>query len=181
MTQIRDSVQLGRYSIIGGYVRTSRFASVVLLSALSTGVLIADQWTCISSDIAGRAEQLLAKNREVREFCAPCGDKEAKAIVVRNVQRIITPGGGACEIKLSVDGHKIDLAYLYVAAPDGRWENAAIVLALEVISSPRYLPGKGRLSLSQVEELIDLKAPDNVVAGEIKDRGLSFALFPQNV
>lgn len=53
------------------------------------------------------------------------------------------------------------------------------ILALALAQSLGAVPARGKLGLAQIEELISIHAPDNVVAGEVQTRGLAFTPTPK--
>ncbi|HOV09789.1 MAG: hypothetical protein BWY23_00018 [Spirochaetes bacterium ADurb.Bin218] len=111
---------------------------VVAILLLWANALFADQAAWISKDKAEMAVALLKNIKEVRHFCAPCGDNFYKVEVVSSVQsQKATSEGNFYVVKLN--GSEIDLAYVYI--PSGnRWINLAIALNIKVEDVPKYLP-----------------------------------------
>jgi hypothetical protein len=123
----------------------------VALLALSPAIASADQFAYLDIHQAMAAlDALDHAPREVRAFCAPCGDAQAAAIEVhdlgiarvwddRGSARPCADGDGRTYWEVEINGAGIDLAYVYVRTPAG-WENLALKLGLDATDVPRALP-----------------------------------------
>ena len=123
----------------------------VALLALSPAIASADQFAYLDIRQAMAALDALDRTpREVRAFCAPCGDAQAAAIEVRDLgiarvwddrgsARPYADGDGRTYWEVEINGEGIDLAYVYVRTPAG-WENLALTLGLDATDVPRTLP-----------------------------------------
>jgi hypothetical protein len=123
------------------------------LLALAPAIAGADQFAYLDIRQAVAAlDALDHAPREVRAFCAPCGDAQAAAIEVhdlgiarvwddRGSARPYADGAGNTYWEIEIDGEGIDLAYVYVQTPAG-WENLALKLGLDATEVPRMLPSE---------------------------------------
>lgn len=116
-----------------------------------------DQAMCLIKQDAEWAASWLKPKMEIREFCAPCGDKQWSSKVVTKVDVVKGPGP-ACEYSVSVNGNPVDLAYVYVLDSAG-WKNLAMKLRLTVEQVPEYLPAPGAAKTAAAEVKPQQKAP----------------------
>lgn len=131
-----------------------RFARLACLVLLGTAPLAAqaDQFAYLDIRQAVAALEVLDGQPEVRKYCAPCGDADAEAVAVEGIgiervwhwdggAKVYADGDGRSYWEVVVNGHGIDLAYVYVRGADGRWENLAMRNGLAPSDVPRHLPG----------------------------------------
>ena len=96
----------------------------------------ADQAAWISKKDADAGAALVVVGQEVRDYCAPCGDKTYSARTVASVG-VAQPNPGYWEVR--VNGRGVDLAYEYVLS-NGHWRNLAMAVGLQVTGVPAELP-----------------------------------------
>ena len=120
---------------------------VVALAAFCIPAALADQYAYVTVRQATAAMQTIGEGHVVQSFCAPCGDKQAVTITANKLEvgriwqgKSAKPyeADGESFWELSINGESVDLAYLYVRK-DGKWENLAMLLGLEVSDVPRFL------------------------------------------
>lgn len=120
---------------------------VVALIFFCVPAALADQYAYVTVQQATAAMKVIGEGHVVQSFCAPCGDKQARAIKARTLEvgriwegKSAKPyqSGGESYWELSINGEAMDLAYLYVRTND-KWENLAMALGLEVSDVPRFL------------------------------------------
>ncbi|HEV8692628.1 MAG TPA: hypothetical protein VGQ93_00350 [Lysobacter sp.] len=126
----------------------SKFPLLVLLGILFSGSASADQYVYVTLQQATDALKVLTKNREIHEFCAPCGDATSKPIPVRQIEisrvwegqnaNAYRSDDGKTFWEVIVNNETIDLAYVYVRK-GGKWENLALSLGLDASGVPRHL------------------------------------------
>ena len=118
-----------------------------LLALACAAPVQADQYAYMTLPQATEALAVLAANKEVHEFCAPCGDTRSKRVVVRLLEiGRVWDGKGATVYRsdgrsyweVFVNDQSIDLAYVYVSE-HGRWQNLALSLGLDASKVPRHL------------------------------------------
>lgn len=123
-----------------------RFLLPLLALAFAAPVQ-ADQYAYVTLLQATDALEVLATNKEVHEFCAPCGDTRSRRVAVRLIEiGRVWDGKGATVYRsdgksyweVFVNDESIDLAYVYVRR-DGRWQNLALSLGLDASEVPRHL------------------------------------------
>lgn len=110
------------------------FFSAVL--ALVAPAALADQAQAIPPSYALHAKALLANAAVIKEFCAPCGDKRAVSIPVRNINVVNSGISGFSSVE--VNGNDVDLAYTYFLA-GGQWLNLAIAVGYTASGVPRAI------------------------------------------
>ena len=116
-----------------------KWASLLLVIAfyLFAAPAFADQAIWVSQETAQQAVAILEKEKIYYDYCAPCEDKFAEKVIIKNVKMI--PKSDQYWA-VTVNGKDIDLAYTYVK--EGKqWVNLAIKLAVEVDSVPDALDG----------------------------------------
>ncbi|HEY1959174.1 MAG TPA: hypothetical protein VGH28_26350 [Polyangiaceae bacterium] len=101
-----------------------------------SGWVQADQAAWIAKKDADAGASLIVVGHELRDYCAPCGDKGYTPRAVTNVA-VGQPNPGYWEVR--VNGRGVDLAYEYVLQ-NGHWKNVALALGLRVVSVPAELP-----------------------------------------
>ena len=111
----------------------SLIASILLLSMSN---VIADQAAYITLEQSKAAVQLLDGTKQIRFFCAPCGDQKSELVQVVSVKNAYTGYENYWEVQINNAG--IDLAYTYYYV-DGKWKNLAISLNIDVEDVPDYL------------------------------------------
>ena len=97
----------------------------------------ADQAAFLQRQQAVQAGHQVDLDQEVRLYCRPCGDELAESLIITQIG--IHPAGYEDYFELWLNDRSVDLAYTYV--PDGeRWHNLALLLGLEVVDVPQFLP-----------------------------------------
>ena len=107
-------------------------ASIVLVNALAA----ADQAAWITKKDADAGAAMIPVGHEVREYCAPCGDR---GYVSKNASTVDVARADATYWEVRVNGRGVDLAYEYVLV-NGHWKNVAMTLGLAVSGVPAELP-----------------------------------------
>lgn len=97
----------------------------------------ADQFAYIRPEIARKAVELLAKEREVYFFCEPCNESMGQLAKIDKVEAVDVNYEGFHEVQ--INGQGIDLAYTYVMRK-GRWKNAAVELGLKPTGVSAEIP-----------------------------------------
>ena len=119
---------------------SKRIVFVSLAMAASTSLVtvsaLADQAAWISKRDADAGAALVTVGREVRGYCAPCGDKSYTA---RTVARVDVAQTDASHWQVRVNGRGVDLAYEYVLV-NGHWKNVAMLAGIPVSGVPAELP-----------------------------------------
>ena len=110
---------------------------VILAFCLFGAPAFADQAIWISKETAQQTVEILEKEKIYYDYCAPCDDKFAKKVAIKNVKMIPK---SAQDWAVTVNGKDIDLAYTYIQEGE-QWINLAIKLAVEVDSVPKTLEG----------------------------------------
>lgn len=108
--------------------------SVMVLAAVMSVAVFADQAAYISERNAIRASDLIRKQYDLVHYCAPCSDSEQKHEVIQSVEYGHTGSENYYEVK--VNGKAVDLAYIYIQTPNGRWTNVARHLGIRVRDVP---------------------------------------------
>lgn len=96
--------------------------AVALFASLALpAVARADQlaWLPATGNDAGNVSKALSYMKRgdvVYSYCAPCGDRNATAVLIKTVS-VSTPEPGYKEI--AINGNGIDLAYIYVKSKGG--------------------------------------------------------------
>jgi hypothetical protein len=116
-----------------------RFASGLLVAAILTVSILADQAAYIAKDDAVKASTFLKGKPKVTRYCAPCGTPPSETILVRSVEAAPAKGD-LWEVKVNEEG--VDLAYLYYQTDNGKWKNVALEIGLKVKDVPVYIPEK---------------------------------------
>lgn len=114
-------------------VYASFFSAILILVA---PVALADQAQAIPPNYALHAKALLASAAVIKKFCAPCGDKRAVSIPVRNVMVVDSGISGFSSVE--VNGKDVDLAYTYFLS-SGQWLNLALAVGYTVSGVPRTI------------------------------------------
>ncbi|MCF2971412.1 hypothetical protein L1047_09425 [Synechococcus sp. Nb3U1] len=97
----------------------------------------ADQASYISRADAIRAGNRIDLDQEVRFFCQPCGDTQSESLTVDAIAVYYT--GLDDYYSLYLNDFPVDLAYTYILH-EGKWNNMAMLLELEVTDVPQILP-----------------------------------------
>lgn len=105
--------------------------------ALACLAATADQAAIVSAEQAESALSLLTPGREIRHYCAPCGDEHWRPEIAAVVETERVEGDGE-QVQVKVNGEAVDLAYLYVRQ-SGAWGNVARMVAAEVSGVPEQL------------------------------------------
>ncbi len=125
----------------------SKIFLVGALVAFCIPAAFADQYAYVTVQQATAAMKAVGEGNVVQSFCAPCGDKQAHAIKAEKLAigriwqgKTANPyeADGESFWELLINGESVDLAYLYVRK-DGKWENLAMMLKLDVSDVPRFL------------------------------------------
>lgn len=115
----------------------------------------ADQAICLDKEAdARKAASMLRNGEQMREYCAPCGDKGWKGSTIDSVE--VYNSGPSCGWAVKVNGTDVDLAYVYVQeskkgkkdkkgdkggkGDKGEWRNLATLVKLQVNGVPDTLP-----------------------------------------
>lgn len=115
--------------------------SVMVLAGVMSIAVFADQAAYITERNAVRASDLLRKQYDLVHFCNPCSDAEQKHEVIQTVSYNHTGHENYFEVK--VNGKAVDLAYIYIQTPDGRWKNVARHLGIRVRDVPTHIKYAG--------------------------------------
>ena len=122
-----------------------KYFAVLMILLLPT-LLLADIASYISKADAEKAAVLVKKQKEIKNFCAPCGDATAPSETVKDVKAAAVPDTEYWNI--TVNGEEKDLAYIYYKTDDGRWRNVAVALDVKVegmdikAEVPEFIPDK---------------------------------------
>lgn len=110
--------------------------TVGLIAFCASSVVHADQAAWITKKDADAGAALIVVGQELRDYCAPCGDR---GYTSRSVASVIVaqPNPGYWEVR--VNGRGVDLAYEYVLS-NGHWTNVATAAGLKVSGVPAELP-----------------------------------------
>ena len=109
-------------------------ASFVLVS----GLAMADQAAWIEKKDADAGAALINVGQEVRDYCAPCGDKGYAVRSVTSVN-VAKAGSTGSYWEVRINGRGVDLAYEYILV-NGHWTNVAMLVGLPVSGVPAELP-----------------------------------------
>lgn len=115
-----------------------KFIIILVLAAMLPLIAFADQAAYITQSEAQKAAALLKTQKQIKHYCAPCGDKTVKTEDVDKVEA--APAGYQSYWEVKINGVGIDLAYVYFQTKDGKWKNVAKELDIEVEDVPKYLP-----------------------------------------
>lgn len=120
-------------------MKTKLILTFCLLIISATHVF-ADQCYWLSSHAVGlKAQELLRKGGIIYEYCAPCKDKAARAIMVKRSDIIRDEEGRYFGV--AVNGTSIDLAYTYVL-DNGEYRNLAKLAGCPCDNVPLVLPNE---------------------------------------
>lgn len=107
-----------------------KYLAILMMLGLPT-MLLADIAAYVSKTEAEASAAFIQKQKEIKNYCAPCDDKTAETEAVKSVK--------AAPVKddkkyweVSVNGAAKDLAYIYYKTDDGRWRNVGIAVGVEV-------------------------------------------------
>ena len=120
---------------------SKRFVGVMsiglgLVAFFASSIAQADQAEWISKKDADAGAAVIVVGQELREYCAPCGDRAYTAHTGVSAD-VGKPSPGYWQVR--VNGHGVDLAYEYVLS-NGRWTNVAMAIGLNVVRVPAELP-----------------------------------------
>jgi hypothetical protein len=119
-----------------------RLIVVFVLFLMLPLVVLADQAWYLTQAEAQKAVALLKNQKQIKHFCAPCGDK---AVETENIEDLtLSPVGSFDDWEVKINGKGIDLAYVYFQTKNGKWKNLARELNIDVESVPTYLPKEKR-------------------------------------
>jgi hypothetical protein len=111
------------------------FLTILLITELA----FCDQAVVIPKIPADRAATLLKGAKSVIHYCAPCDDDKTLRESVKSVSVKVWDGGKTRnQFTVSLNGNKIDLAYIYIEK-GGSWMNLARLVNFEVIDVPTVL------------------------------------------
>ena len=98
-----------------------RLLAFVTISLLGISAAQADFCAWNPQMIAQAALTNLPAGATVRYFCKGCGDKAATSEIVQktSIEKVGDPGDNYYEVH--VNGHAVDLAYVFVTGKDGGW------------------------------------------------------------
>ena len=103
--------------------------STLLISLASLAIArpaLADQCSYVEKATADAAKDRLLKAGTVIPFCEPCGETAPGAPDKVEVVEVKKEGGNHWQVYMN--GHGIDLAYIYVPTPKDTWRNLGIAL-----------------------------------------------------
>ena len=104
---------------------------------LFTSVLAhADQAAWIAKKDADAGAAVIVVGHEIRDYCAPCGDR---GYTSRQVASVTVGQPDPSYWQVRVNGRGVDLAYEYVLV-NGHWRNVAMLVGLSVVQVPAELP-----------------------------------------
>ncbi len=107
-----------------------KYIAALMILVLPT-ILLADIAAWVSKTDAEASAAFVKKQKEIKNFCAPCGDKTATTEAVKDVKA--APVKGEKDYwEVSVNGEAKDLAYIYYKTDDGRWRNVGIAVGVKV-------------------------------------------------
>ena len=113
-----------------------RCVITILFIFISAMAASADQAAWVSAEDADNAASIIESQKEIKHFCAPCGDT---APTVEKVKKVAMKQQKEKEYwTVYVNDKAVDLAYVYVLI-DGNWVNLAMVLDLDVSDVPEIL------------------------------------------
>jgi len=89
----------------------------------------ADQCAWVSPEVATRAAAELTHGRRVVHFCEPCKEKNPPPAVTIRADATVEPVASKRPHpeyrEVALDGHRVDLAYLFVEQKPGEFVNVA--------------------------------------------------------
>lgn len=94
-------------------------------------ILLADIAAWISKADAEKTAVFLKKQKEIKNYCAPCEDKTAITEAVKDVAAAPVKGE-ANYWEVSVNGEAKDIADIYYKTEQGQWRNVAIAVGVTV-------------------------------------------------
>lgn len=109
----------------------------VVLAVAWTGHARADQCALISREQAMNAAALLLKGSQIVVFCEPCG--EGQPGPTETVSSVSVASGPQDYWEVTVNGTSRDIAYLYLKAKDGSFQNLAMLAGCPVQDVSRGL------------------------------------------
>lgn len=115
--------------------RKTFVVAVLVLILLLTSVAFADQAMWITKAQAEQAVAVLRGQPNIKHFCAPAGDTEART---EAVNKVTMEQQDQDYWTVRVNGEEIDLAYVYVLE-GGKWTNLAMKLEIEVFDVPETI------------------------------------------
>lgn len=105
----------------------------IFISAITAS---ADQAAWVSDEEADSAASVIENQKEIKHFCAPCGDT---APTVEKVKKVAIKQQQKKEYwSVYVNDKAVDLAYVYVLIDD-KWVNLAVLLGIDVSDVPPTL------------------------------------------
>lgn len=121
-----------------------KYVAALMILALPT-ILLADIAAWVSKTDAEASAAFVKKQKEIKNFCAPCDDKTATSEAVKDVKA--APVKGEKDYwEVTVNGEAKDLAYIYYKTDDGRWRNVGIAVGVKVEGTnlkdevPEFIP-----------------------------------------
>ncbi len=124
--------------------------SLAVALSLAPGNAHADQFEYNTLKDAVAAMQIVNKAKQVKYFCAPCGDNAARTATVDStgIALVWDPVGpssnrpykadGKQYWELEINGKAVDLAYIYI--PDGaKWRNLAMAIGQTPVQVPETI------------------------------------------
>jgi hypothetical protein len=107
-------------------MKSAKLIPVIVAAALaSCGAARADQCAWNDKEVAAKATEIVKPDAVVLEFCEPCRDKQpGKPFKVKKAT-VREPKAGYFE--LVINGHPVDLAYLFVRTEEDVFVNVGVL------------------------------------------------------
>ncbi len=117
----------------------------VCLMLVCAVAVFADQSVYITKAEAVKAVALFKTKKQIKYFCAPCGDKSTQTEDIQTVEMVEDTEIDNDSIlknnwKVKINGEEVDLAYIYFKTTNGKWKNVAKELKIVVSGVPIFLP-----------------------------------------
>ena len=105
----------------------------------------ADQAAIITKAEAEKAVALLKGKKQIKHYCAPCGDKSIETEDIQTVEILKSDYHDPWQKEIDywevkINGKDVDLAYIYFELKKGKWKNVAIELDIVLSGVPKFLP-----------------------------------------
>jgi hypothetical protein len=107
---------------------------------LSWGVASADQCAVVSRGEGARAAALLKLNTTIVAYCEPCGDKKpepGKTVISVELRQWDNEDD---EVEVFINGEPTDLAYVFLRAANGAFNNVAKLVGCKTTGVSAKLP-----------------------------------------
>ena len=113
-------------------------AAAVFALVIGARTVRADQCELVTEAQAEAAKLLIKANDRIAFYCEPCGEKAAQAAVVQR----IAVGPHRSGFVVVINGKSIDLAYTYVAVPQGKLRNLAMAAGCPVTGVSEFIDAR---------------------------------------